>query len=166
MIVLETLTERISYLRGLADGLDVTEKSAEGKLLAEIVGILDEMQAQFRELHERIEETEDYVEAIDEDLEDVELFLFENEDDLYTTVTDCEDSDDAEHATYYDLDDDEDARVYESLDDEHLETTYEFACPSCQEMIFLHEGVDEDGYYHFVIEPYQSGSEIPAINPT
>lgn len=166
MALLETLTERISYLRGLADGLDVTEKSAEGKLLAEIVGILDEMQAEFRELHTRIEETEDYLEAIDEDLEDVELLLFENEEELYATVTDCDDSDDTEYATYYDLDDDENANVYESLDDEHLETTYEFACPSCHEMIFLHEGIDEDGYYHFIIEPYQNESEIQAINPT
>ncbi|MDR7314117.1 CD1247 N-terminal domain-containing protein [Brevibacillus nitrificans] len=165
--MLEMLTERISYLRGLADGLDVSEKSAEGKLLVEIVGILDDMQNEFRELHMRIEETEDYVEAIDEDLEDVELILFDNEEELYETVTDCEGSEDDEYVTYYDLDDDEDARVYESVDDEdHLETTYEFACPSCQEMIFLHEGVDEDGYYHFVIEPYHAGSDIEAINPT
>ncbi|MFD2371906.1 CD1247 N-terminal domain-containing protein [Brevibacillus sp. GCM10020057] len=90
--MLTALTERISYLRGLASGLDVSEKSAEGKLLMEIVGILDEMHAEFRELHTRIDETEDYVQAIDEDLEDVELFLFENEEDLYETVTDCEDS--------------------------------------------------------------------------
>lgn len=165
--MLEALTERISYLRGLADGLDVSEKSAEGKLLAEIVGVLDDVQAQFRELHARIEETEDYLEAVDEDLEDVEQYLFDNQEELYATVTDCEDiDDDDETVTYYDLDDDEEARVYESVDDDHLETSYEFACPSCQELIHLHEGVDEDGYYHFVIEPFQSRAEIEAINPT
>jgi len=164
--VLTALTERISYLRGLADGLDVSEKSAEGKLLMEIVGILDEMQAEFRELHTRIGETEDYVEAIDEDLEDVELFLFENEEDLDETVTDSADTDSDEYAAYYELDDGADAHVYESVDDDHLETTYEFACPSCQEMILLQEGVDEDGYYHFVIEPFHNDGEIAAINPT
>lgn len=166
--MLTALTERIAYLRGLADGLDVREKSAEGKLLMEIVGILDEMEGQFRELHKRLEETEDYVEAIDEDLEDledVELFLFEEEQDLCETVSDCEDSD-AAYAASYDLDDGADARLYESLDDEHLETTYEFACPSCQELIFLQEGVDEDGYYHFVIEPSHPDVESLAINPT
>lgn len=166
--MLETLTGRISYLRGLADGLDVGEKSPEGKLLAEIVGVLDEMQAQFRELHARIEETEDYVEAIDEDLEDVELFLFENEEELYETVEDCADDEADEYVTYYDLDDDEDARVYESLDDDHLESSYEFACPSCHEMLFLQEGTDADGYYHFVVEPYHppGQEDIQPINPT
>lgn len=154
-------------MRGLADGLDVSEKSAEGKLLVEIVGILDEMQNEFRELHMRIEETEDYMEAIDEDLEDVELILFDNEEELYETVTDCEDSEEDEYVNDHDRDQDDDARVYESVDDQdHTETTYEFACPSCQEMIPLHEGVDDDGYYHFVLEPYHAGSDIEAINPT
>lgn len=37
------LFERVSYLRGLADGLDIDKAKKEGKLLAEIVSVLEEM---------------------------------------------------------------------------------------------------------------------------
>lgn len=148
----ESLANRIAYLQGLADGLDVGEKSSEGKIMVEMIEILNEVEGQLRELHARVEEAEDYVEALDEDLEDIELYLFEDDDDLYETVVDCEDDDD-EYATFYDLDDDEDAQMYEGQVDPHLDTTYEFACPNCQEEIYLHEGQDEEGFKHYVIEP-------------
>ncbi|MFS0554090.1 CD1247 N-terminal domain-containing protein [Brevibacillus sp. 179-C9.3 HS] len=151
----ETLANRIAYLQGLADGLEVGEKSSEGKILVEMIEILSEVQGQLRELHARVEEAEDYVEALDDDLEDIELYLFEDDDDLYETVVDCEDDDD-EYAAYYDLDDDEDAHQFEGQVDPHLDTTYEFACPNCQEEIYLHEGKDEEGFKHYIIEPVET----------
>lgn len=163
---MESLTNRIAYLRGLAEGMDISEKSAEGKIVLELIDIIDDVAAEFRELHDRVEEAEDYVEALDEDLEDVELYLFEDEERLYETVGDCSDETDDEYAAYYDLDDDEDSFIYENADDRHLDTTYEFACPSCQEVILLHEGTDEEGYTHYVIEPSEAGMEKQPINPT
>jgi hypothetical protein len=156
----ESLEKRITYLRGWTDGLELEESSREGRILSEIIQILDEMSGELRALNARVEETESYVEAVDEDLADMEWLLYDEEDDLYETV----DDDDAEEA--YDLDDSEDAWVYDRwrARDEGYETAYEFACPSCQEMIFLHEGTDEEGYHHYVIEPCRDQRE--PINPT
>lgn len=148
----EELANRIAYLRGLADGLEVGEKSSEGKMMVEIIEILNEIEGELRELHARVEEAEDYVEAMDEDLEDIELYLFEDDEDLYETVVDCEDDDD-EYAAFYDLDDDEDAHLFEGQEDPHLDTTYEFSCPCCNNEIYLREGKDEGGYNHYIIEP-------------
>jgi hypothetical protein len=161
--MLETMANRIAYLRGLADGLDVGEKSAEGKIMTEMIEIMDEVYAQFRELHARVEEAEDYVEALDEDLEDVELYLFEDDEALYETI---EDDDDVDYATYYDLDDDEDAALYESDDDTHLATGYDFSCPHCQKEIHLREGTDDDGYSHYVIESASAQRDYQPVNPT
>lgn len=163
--MVESLTNRIAYLRGLAEGMDISEKSAEGKIVLELIDIIDDIAAEFRELHDRVEEAEDYVEALDEDLEDVELYLFEDEERLYKTVGDCSDEADDDLAAYYDLDDEEDAFIYENVGDRHLDTTYEFSCPSCHEDILLHEGTDEEGYTHYVIEPSKADREHP-INPT
>ncbi|EJL41066.1 hypothetical protein BAG01nite_02220 [Brevibacillus agri] len=160
--MIEAMANRIAYLRGLADGLDVGEKSAEGKIMAEMIEIMDEVCAQFRELHARVEEAEDYVEALDEDLEDVELYLFEEDDDLYETIED----DDIEYATCYDLDDDEDAYLYEADGDAYLAGGYEFSCPHCQKEIHLREGHDEEGYTHYVIEQSSGEREYQPINPT
>ncbi|GED66521.1 hypothetical protein BRE01_02230 [Brevibacillus reuszeri] len=162
---MDSLANRIAYLRGLAEGMEISEKSAEGKIILELIDIIDDVCAQFHELETRVEEAEDYVEAIDEDLEDIELYLFDDDETLYETVGDCEDEED-EYAMYYDLDDDEDAHVYEGAGSDHLETTYEFACPSCHEMIFLHEGQDDEGYTHYVIEQSDCHAQTEPINPT
>ncbi|MGZ0053078.1 CD1247 N-terminal domain-containing protein [Brevibacillus gelatini] len=161
--MIEAMANRIAYLRGLVDGLDGSEKNAEGKIVAEIIEIMDEVCAQFRELHTRVEEAEDYIEALDEDLEDVELYLFGEDDDLYETI---EDDEDIEYATCYDLDDDEDAYLYEANGDAHLEGGYEFSCPHCQKEIRLREGRDEEGYSHYLIERSFDERECQPINPT
>lgn len=149
----ESLESRIAYLRGLADGFDVNAQSSEGKLISEMIEILDEMHAHIHELHARVEESEDYLEAIDEDLQDVEMLLFEDDDELYENIDDddCLVRDQL-YDEYADMDDDEDAILYETADNDHFDTTYEFACPNCQEVIFLHEGIDDDGFTHYVIE--------------
>nr|WP_206529532.1 CD1247 N-terminal domain-containing protein [Brevibacillus sp. SYP-B805] len=154
------MAKRISYLRGWTDGLELEESSREGRILSEIIQILDEMSGELRALNARVEETESYVEAVDEDLADLEWFLYDEEDDLYETV------DDDEAAAVYDLDDSEDAWVYDRWRDrgEAYETAYEFPCPSCQEIIFLHESTDDEGYHHYVIEPCRDQRE--PINPT
>lgn len=162
----DSLDSRIAYLRGLADGFDVNAQSSEGKLIAEMIDVLDEMHAHIHELQVRVEESEDYLEAIDEDLQDVELLLFEDDDELYETIDDDCLVRDQLYDEYADLDDDEDARVYETADDEHLDTTYEFTCPNCQEVIFLHEGVDDDGYTHYVVESLENRADLEPVNPT
>ncbi|MGN7468803.1 CD1247 N-terminal domain-containing protein [Brevibacillus sp. SAFN-007a] len=162
--MLETMANRIAYLRGLADGLDVSEQGAEGKILTEMIEMMDEVYAQFRELHARVEEAEDYVEALDEDLEDVERYLFKDDDALYETIED--DDHGIEYATGYDLDDDEDASFYETRDDAHLADGYEFSCPHCQKEIHLREGRDAEGYRHYVIQQPAGEREYQPINPT
>jgi hypothetical protein len=153
MAMLDALENRIAYLRGLADGLDVGS-SAEGKMMAEIIDILDDMHAEIHVLHTRLEETEDYIEAIDEDLGDIELFLFDDDELLYETV----EEDDAEAYTYESMD--------TELDEDQFDTSYEFTCPSCQKGIKLHEGMDDEGYLHYVIEPYDEKAGHESINPT
>jgi hypothetical protein len=168
---MDQLANRISYLRGLADGMEVNEASREGKILTELIELIDDMYGELLELHARVEETERYAEAIDEDLEDVELQLYGDEADLYETVGDCAEEQQADgYHGFADLDDDESAYVYEMVGDEeneeHFDTSYEFECPSCQEVIFLREGVDDEGYHCYVIEPYRNEAEMQPINPT
>ncbi|GAA4709902.1 CD1247 N-terminal domain-containing protein [Brevibacillus fulvus] len=165
---MEKLENRISYLQGLADGMDVGSNSKEGKILQEVIQLLDDMYGELRELHARIEETEEYVEAVDEDLEDLELLLYddaEDDEDLYEMVDDCDDElADDNVDQFYDLDDDETAYTFENQQNDEFDTSYEIECPTCREIIFLHEGTDDEGYHHYVIEPYDADAEV--VNPT
>jgi hypothetical protein len=153
---MEKLANRISYLRGLADGMEVGETSREGKIVTEMIQLLDDMYGELLELHARVEENERYAEAIDEDLEDLELYLYGDDDDLYETVGNC--AEDMEPDDVYE-------EFVDTYDDEHLDTSYEIECPTCHEVIFLHEGVDEEGIHHYVIEPYRA-EQLEPINPT
>jgi DNA-directed RNA polymerase subunit RPC12/RpoP len=81
------LHEKVAYLKGLADGLQVDDSSKEGKLLLQIIEVLDafaeDMEDVYDELDDMsdaIEELDEYVDAIDEDLSDLEEDLYEDDD--------------------------------------------------------------------------------------
>ena len=74
-----TISEKVAYLKGLAEGLDLdTEKSKEGKLISVMIGILEEVGLSLEDMEENAlnlgEEidalSDDTVEADDEDEED------------------------------------------------------------------------------------------------
>lgn len=111
---MESLTKRIAYLKGLSDGLKIGEDSKEGRIVSEVVLLLDEMLVEMKTLQLRMQETEAYVEAVDEDLNNLELFVYD-EDDLYYENVNGDDFIGMEenNEDFYDLDDNEDAYVYE-----------------------------------------------------
>ena len=76
-----TLLERVSYIKGLMEGLGLDEKEPMTKLVTEIVDVLDEMAATVEDMDEYISELDEYIGEIDEDLEAVEDYLDEEYDD-------------------------------------------------------------------------------------
>lgn len=120
------LLERVSYLKGLADGMEMDQASKEGKLLVQILDVLDDMAQAIHELDEEVGDIDEYIELMDEDLTEVEEALFEE-------VDEDDDEDELDEITcpecgeliYTDLDalcDDPDAEL-------------EIECPSCGTVI-------------------------------
>ena len=97
------LTDRISYLKGLAEGMKLNPEKDSHKLILGILDVLDEVGQSFEALAESHGELSDYVESIDEDLADLEA-------DLY---------------------DDEDEEAADEEDDGEFESTIEYECPHC-----------------------------------
>lgn len=106
---MDYLKEKVSYLKGLSDGLKIDEKTDEGKLLKGIIEVLGDFAEAMDELDDSQEYLNEYVEELDEDLADLE-------DEIY-------DED-------YDEDDEED-----ELDGEY----YEIECPVCHEIVVVEE---------------------------
>ncbi len=76
------LSEKIAYIKGLAEGLKLQSDSKEGKIILSIIEALESVDEEFSmvyeeidELADMIDETDEYVEAVDEDLSDVEEYL-------------------------------------------------------------------------------------------
>lgn len=75
------LTERVSYLKGLADGLKLNADDTAQKLLLELLPLVSDMAEQLETVNETVDEVCDYVEAIDDDLADLEETLFGDDDE-------------------------------------------------------------------------------------
>ena len=101
------LTDKISYLRGLAEGMKLNPEKDSHRLILGILEVLGEVGESFEALAESHGELSDYVESIDEDLADLEA-------DLY---------------------DDDDEEAAETEDEEPFESTIEYECPHCGTMI-------------------------------
>jgi len=75
------LTDRISYLQGLAEGMKLNPEKDSNRLILGILEVLGEVGASFESLAASHEELSDYVESIDEDLADLEEDLYDDEDE-------------------------------------------------------------------------------------
>ncbi len=80
---MDYLGQKVSYLKGLAEGLGIDESSKEGKLLLHIVDALEDFADVLAETIENQVDLEEYVNFIDEDLADLEEDIYGEDDDLY-----------------------------------------------------------------------------------
>ena len=105
-----SLKEQVAYLKGLAEGLDVSTETKEGKLINAIIDTLSAMAEEIEDLIENALDIGDELDAISDDLADVEGFVFDDDDD----------DDD-----FFDYDDDD--------DDDYDDDDYDYDCEEgCQ----------------------------------
>jgi len=124
-----SIKEKVAYLRGLAEGVGLDSDVKAEKLIAVIIDTLEEMAEEVDSLNQNSLDIGDELDAISDDLADVEEFLFGDEDDEF------------EDLDFDDFDDDEPCGEGgcgcsfcggASL-------TYEVACPACDAEIELDE---------------------------
>lgn len=142
------ISEKVAYLKGLADGLDVSKKSNEGRLLLEVLDVLEEMAASIDGLEFDMDVVGDELDSIDNELD----AIFHNDFPIYEHIHghdhhhDCHDYDDGY--------DDYDGDIYQVicpncgdvvLSDEEMLDEGEIVCPECgQHLEFDFSGEIED----------------------
>ncbi len=119
-----SLTEKLAYIRGLCDGLGIEANTNENKVLLALVDLLDDLTQEVSQHEGDIEQIFEEIDAIDEDLSDVEdALLYDDEDDY----EDCCDDEDCECG----------CGGHHHHDDEN--PIYEIECPSCMEIVCMDE---------------------------
>ena len=78
---MKRITDRTSYLRGLAEGLGIDREKNENKLMLEMLTVMEEMAQKIVELDGDIDELDEYVASMENDLSDVEDALFADDED-------------------------------------------------------------------------------------
>ena len=111
-----TISEKISYIKGLAEGLALDTNTKEGKVLTAVIDLLEDMAYEIEAIDEACAEIGEQLDEVDEDLALIE-------DEFY--ADDEEDEEDEDE--YYDEDD-----------------VYEVECPNCHDIIYLDESMLEE----------------------
>ena len=145
-----TISEKSAYLKGLMDGLSLNTESDEGKMIAAIVDLLGDVTKKLTAVEDTTIAISDELDEIEEDLDAIEDFILDEEDDdedfEWDEDEDDEDWDDEEGFDFGD----EDSIIYEvkcacgeviNFDEETLEEG-SMTCPNCGEL--LEFSVDED----------------------
>jgi len=85
--------QKIAHLKGLAEGMEMFE-SKDGKVYTEIIDIISNLDENVQQIQTRLLDLEDYVDVIDEDLNEMENEFYDDdtEDDFDDLLT--EDSED------------------------------------------------------------------------
>ena len=121
-----TISEKVAYLKGLAEGLGLdTEKSKEGKLISVMIGILEEVGLSLEDLEENTTVLGEELDAISDDLSDVEKVIYGDDDD--------------------DEDEDDDCDCCCDEDDEEDDDFFQVECPNCGEDLTIDHDVLEAG---------------------
>lgn len=134
------LKERIAYLQGLAEGLNLDDKTKEGKMFTAIIGILDEMAQAIEDLASDQDDLEQYIEAVDEDLGEIEDEVYGDDEDSCDCCEDDEEDEDFEEGSFVEVECPKchDIVRFEAsiLEDEDV---IEVTCPNCDEVVFVND---------------------------
>ena len=111
------ISQKVAYLKGLAEGLALDTETKEGKLIAAIIDVLDEMSIRFEDIDDNLVDLEDGLDAVSDDLSEVEEALYEmdeDDEDFETTCPVCQE---------------------EIVFDEDTLDSGEIRCPNCGEKL-------------------------------
>ena len=162
------LSDKVSYIHGLMEGMKFDTDSNEGRLLGKIVELLGDMAEEIEAVSEAQDELSEYVDSIDEDLADLEDALFDDEDD----------DDDDEDDDFDDFDDEDDEDDFDDFDDEDDEDAaeaeadiyVECICPQCKASFYVKENELSPEALHVcprcgakvhAVPDYETDEEIP-----
>ena len=129
-----TNTEKVAYIRGLAEGLELDDSKKEVKVLNAIIDLLDDLAMSLAELEDGYSDMADQLDAVDEDLGSLE-------DDFYG---DDEDDEDDEDTCYYEV---TCPNCHETIClSEDIIEDGQMDCPNCGETLeFDIDECDDDG---------------------
>ncbi|WP_294950392.1 CD1247 N-terminal domain-containing protein [uncultured Eubacterium sp.] len=127
-------SESLGYLKGLIDGLDLDANKKETKVIKAIVDVLENLATDVDDMTEGLELVGEQIDAVDEDLADLEEFVYDDDD------CDCDCCDD--ECEEYEV---ECPNCGETITvDEDTVMQGKFECPNCGEVLEFEVEYDDD----------------------
>ena len=138
------LTEKIAYMKGLLDGMELDGSTKEGKAILQMAEVMEEMGVYIDDLQSQVDELTELCDLLDHDLGEVETDLYCGDDDDDDLPDDDDDDDDEDFDIGQVLPADYDDYAFDD-DEDFDEVQYVVNCPSCDETVSLSERQLEEG---------------------
>ena len=130
------LSKKAAYLKGYTEGLGAELKSDEGKIIAKLLEVIEEMAEEIDYLAADVEENRELIDEIDDTVLAIADDLYGDDDEDFNLFDDDDDDDF--------FDEDEDFDDFDDLDEDDDSDLFEIQCPECNEdfMIEYDEIID------------------------
>lgn len=116
------ISEKVSYLQGLSEGLNISDGNPQGKIITGILGVLDDISGILVDMRSEFNIVKEYIESIDDDLFELEENFKQDRDVIELSCDNC-----GEELCF-------DADLIEEDD------VIEIICPRCNEVVFVNDG--------------------------
>lgn len=151
-----TTKEYSSYIKGLIDGTNLDKNTPEGKIIAALSELCDQMASEIETLRDELDVANEYIEELDEDLGAVEEIVYDGKCDCDDDCDCCDDDDDDDDCECgcccgHDDEDDDEEEFYVAMCPNCGGKVYfddtvnpeDVICPSCQKPLITDEDEDE-----------------------
>lgn len=125
------ISEKVSYLQGLSEGLNISDGNPQGKIITGILAVLDDISGMLTDMRSELNTVKEYIESIDDDLFELEENLKKDQDVIEVKCDNCGEE------LVFDAD---------LMDDEDV---IEIICPRCNEVVFVNDGSFDFEYGDF-----------------
>jgi phage FluMu protein Com len=120
---MKDISERVSYLQGSSEGLNIKDGSPQGKVLSGMLSVMEDMADIIAVIQRELDEIKDYVDSIDQDLLDLEEDYRRDQGQMIEVkCPNCGE------------------KLWMESDDENYDDAMEITCPKCNEVVFINEG--------------------------
>ncbi len=124
------LNEKVAYVKGLFDGMNIDESTNEGKLFKSMIEVLNDIASEIDDIDEIQESLCDQVDVIDEDLAELEKDFYDEEEE-YDNIIEC-----PHCGEEFEIDEDMINEETESIEcpkcHEKLEVNWDCVCGECE----------------------------------
>ena len=143
-----TTSEKVAYLKGLAEGLGFDKESKEGRILDAILDILEDVAHDIEDLEDNAYELGEAIDQVSDDLAEIEELVYdedfdddEDEDEDYEPCSCCCGGEDEDEPAFYEVTCPKCGNTI-TIDEDVLDLGA-IDCPNCGEELEF-DGIEED----------------------
>lgn len=134
--MLETIKEKIAYLRGIIDGDPSMAEGRNGFVFTKILQVLEELAHEVEELAQAHDELDEYLQEVDFDLAYLEDEFFLDEDDHDCDCDDYDEWDDSVEGSLVEVECPECEDIVTFDEDFLFDQGVQIRCPRCDAVVF------------------------------